>query len=98
MRAKWGILVAGLLIVAAAFLSVGGGAQAQDQPKTVTCSFSNPAYSGWCKQNAPIPQGGSAEKVCQGILNCLNDAQCNATYCNATGLRGNWKLEKIEAK
>jgi hypothetical protein len=84
------VLVAGFLLS-----SAGGAAQSSDQPKTVTCSFSNPSYSGWCKQNAPLPSGGSAAQVCQDILSCLNNDQCNETFCNATQIRGNWKLESI---
>ena len=85
-----------LVLVTCLFLVPSSGAtQSSDKPKTVTCSFSNPGYSGWCKQNAPLPGGGSAQQVCQGILNCLNNTQCNETFCNATQLRGNWKLESI---
>lgn len=86
----------GVVLVTCLFLAHPGRAtQSSDKPPTVTCSFSNPSYSGWCKQNAPLPSGGSAQQVCQGILNCLNNAQCNETFCNATQLRGNWKLESI---
>ena len=85
-----------LVLVTCVLLSATGGAtQTSDKPKTVTCSFSNPSYSGWCKQNAPLPGGGSAQQVCQDILNCLNNDQCNETFCNATQIRGNWKLEAI---
>jgi hypothetical protein len=87
-----------VVLVFVVFSSAGSGTQSSDKPQTVTCSFSNPGYSGWCKQNSPIPKDGSAEQVCQGILNCLNNTQCNETFCNATELRGGWKLEKVEAK
>jgi hypothetical protein len=90
------LLAALLVLVTSVFLSSSGGAtQSSDKPKTVTCSFSNPGYSGWCKQNAPLPKDGSAQQVCQGILNCLNDVQCNETFCNATQIRGGWKLESV---
>ncbi len=87
-----------VLLVSVAFSSTGSGTQSSDKPQTVTCSFSNPSYSGWCNQNAAVPKDGTPEQVCQGILNCLNDTQCNATYCDATQLRGGWKLEQVEAK
>ena len=96
MKGKGTVLAVGLLLAAATVLSLRRSAQAQDAPKKVTCSFSNPSYSGWCKQTAPIPQGGSADQVCQNILSCLNDTQCNETFCNATQIRGGWKLEKTE--
>jgi hypothetical protein len=67
-----------------------------DAPASVTCSFSNPSHAGWCKQNASIPKDGTAEQVCNGILRCLNDTRCNATYCSATTLRGGWKLEAVQ--
>jgi hypothetical protein len=85
-----------LVLTTCLFLaSTGGATQSSDKPRTVTCSFSNPSYSGWCKQNSPLPRGGSAQQVCQGILDCLNNAQCNETFCDATQVRGNWKLESI---
>lgn len=61
----------------------------------VTCAFSNPGYSGWCRQTGAVPEGSTAAGVCAGILGCLNDVRCTKTYCNATGIRGNWKLAKI---
>ena len=87
-----------VLLVFVVFSSTGSGTQSSDKPQTVTCSFSNPGYSGWCKQNAPVPKDGTPDQVCQGILNCLNDTQCNATYCDATQIRGGWRLEKVETK
>jgi hypothetical protein len=26
----------------------------------------------------------------------LNDSRCTATYCNATTIRGGWKLESVK--
>jgi len=72
------------------------GGFGRDEPRRVTCSFSNPAYSGWCKENAAVPEGGSAEGVCRGILSCLNDPACSKTYCSATTVRSGWKLEAVE--
>ncbi len=87
------------LAVAAGIPPKGSAANpSSDAPRSVTCSFSNPGYSGWCKQDAPIPKDGSADRVCQDILKCLNDVQCIETYCSATSLRGGWKLEKVEEK
>ena len=71
-------------------------ASSADGQSTVTCSFSNPSYSGYCKQTQPIPQNSSANAVCQDILSCLNNTQCLKTYCNATEIRGGWKLESAQ--
>ena len=63
--------------------------------RTVTCSFSNPGYSGWCRQTETVPKEKSSAGVCREILACLNNTLCTKTYCNTTGIRGNWKLEKV---
>jgi len=89
-----------VLVALAALVRLSSAGRAEpsaDSPKTVTCSFSHPAYSGWCKQNAPIPKDATGDQVCQDILRCLNDTQCSETYCNATTLRGGWKLESVDA-
>ncbi len=64
---------------------------------TVTCSFSNPGYSGFCRQTQPLARGASPAKVCTGMLRCLNDVRCIKTYCDATTIRTNWKLESVES-
>jgi hypothetical protein len=63
---------------------------------TVTCDFSNPGYSGWCRVTKPLKAGQRARGLCAHVLTCLNDARCIQTYCNATTIRGGWKLEKVE--
>jgi hypothetical protein len=63
--------------------------------RAVTCSFSNPAYSGWCRQTVTVPNGKSSARVCREILSCLNDTRCTRSYCTATEIRGNWKLERV---
>ena len=70
---------------------------AADGGTTVTCTFSNPSYSGYCKQTQQVPDGATAQGVCRSILECLNNTQCSQTYCNATQIRGGWKLESVEA-
>lgn len=66
-----------------------GGAQA-------TCVFTNPGYSGKCTQTVAVPSGGTAAQACQVVLECLNNAQCSKTYCDATQVRGGWKLESAK--
>jgi hypothetical protein len=60
------------------------------------CSFTNPAYSGTCKESAPMKEGESADDACNPILQCLNDVRCPKTYCGGTTTRGGWKLESAE--
>ena len=61
-------------------------------PATATCTFTNPSYSGKCVQNVPT-QGGTADAACRDVLSCLNSPMCQKTYCQATTIRTNWKLE-----
>jgi hypothetical protein len=63
---------------------------------TVTCAFSHPSYSGWCRVTREIPSGATAERLCSRVLSCLNDVRCTRTYCNATTIRGGWKLESVQ--
>ena len=70
-----------------------GGATAT---RRITCTFSNPAYSGHCKASAAAAKEQSAADACQEILACLNNVQCSKTYCNATQVRGGWKLVSAE--
>jgi invasion protein IalB len=63
---------------------------------TVTCDFSNPGYSGWCRVTQQLPQGARPRRFCSQVLACLNDSRCSRTYCNATTIRGGWKLESVE--
>jgi hypothetical protein len=75
-----------------------GRAASGDSPSaaTATCIFTNPAYSGSCTQSTPIAAGSTAAQACQSVLSCLNNVQCEKTYCNATTVRGGWKLESAK--
>ena len=96
MRRITGIV--GILCVAFFLVLPGHGRGAEDKtPRRVTCSFSHPAYSGYCKETEDVPDRSSPAAVCEGILACLNNTACSKTYCNATTLRGGWKLEKAES-
>jgi len=67
----------------------------QDSPpqtRAVTCTLSNPSYSGYCKVTEQAPAGQSANDACQAVLACLNNMQCLKTYCDATQIRGGWQL------
>ena len=93
-------------ILALAFL-VAGAAVAPAAPEqdssakasetyTVECSYSNPAYSGYCFVSEKVSRRLSPPAACQRILSCLNNSQCTKTYCNATTVRGGWKLESAK--
>ncbi len=69
---------------------------AADPEPTVTCTFSHPSYSGMCKQTETLQKGTTGKEACQSILDCLNDSRCIKTYCDATTIRGGWKLESAE--
>ena len=64
---------------------------------TVTCDFSNPGYSGWCRVTKQLRPGKRPRAFCSQVLTCLNDVRCIRTYCTATTIRGGWKLEKVES-
>ena len=61
------------------------------------CAFSNPGYSGWCRQTVPIPSGATPKQACEAVLSCLNGNACEANYCNAGNLRSGWRLEEAKA-
>jgi hypothetical protein len=60
---------------------------------TVECAFSNQAYSGYCRVSEKVSRTVTPAAACQNVLGCLNNSQCIKTYCNATTIRGGWKLE-----
>lgn len=74
----------------------GTSVPAADPEPRVTCSFSHPSYSGLCKQTETLSKGTSGKEACESILECLNDSRCIKTYCDATTIRGGWKLESVE--
>lgn len=92
--------VATTLLTVALLSSSGSRGQTGGEEKratnTVTCAFSNPGYSGWCRATEPLAAGVSPRGVCRGVLGCLNDARCVKTYCNATTIRGGWRLESVQ--
>ena len=85
-----------LLLVLTA--SLGGAAQAPGETYTVECVLSNPAYSGRCTVSEEATKASTPKQACETVLSCLNDARCSKTYCNATTIRGGWKLEESREK
>lgn len=61
-----------------------------------TCVFVHQAFAGKCTERPEIPEGSSAKQACASVLRCLNDVRCIETYCQATTLRTNWKLESAK--
>jgi hypothetical protein len=88
--------IALLLALLAVSAEAPARTQSSDAPARVTCAFSNPGYSGWCRATADVPQGKTGRDACLSILECLNNSQCTKSYCQGTETRGGWKLEKIE--
>ncbi len=71
---------------------------APSRGRTVTCEFSNPAYSGWCRVTQKLAKRAAPGDVCEGVLRCLNDVACTKTYCNATTIRSGWRLESVRTE
>jgi hypothetical protein len=86
------------LVLLSLFAATRSRTASGDPPSgaTATCVFTNPAYSGACTQSTPIAPGSTAAQACESVLACLNNAQCEKTYCNATQVRGGWKLESAK--
>jgi hypothetical protein len=100
MRPPQKIALIGLALLVGSPLGARSGsteAQAKARAPRVTCAFSNPRYSGWCRVTEDVPEGTKPESVCQDVLSCLNEVSCTKTYCNATEVRGGWRLETVEA-
>ena len=90
-----------LALVAAAAGRYPAESPTQATPKpsetyTVECSFSHPSYSGYCGVSEKVSRSVSPDAACQKVLSCLNNSQCIKTYCNATTVRGGWKLESAK--
>jgi hypothetical protein len=60
------------------------------------CAFSNPGYSGWCRQTVPMPKGSTPKQVCEAVLSCLNGNACPSNPCNAGTNRSGWRLEEAK--
>ena len=61
-----------------------------------TCVFVHQAFAGKCTERPEIPEGSTAKQACASVLSCLNDVRCIKTYCQATTLRTDWKLESAK--
>jgi hypothetical protein len=102
MKKQWIPVVASGLMTALLTTAPVGEARASSRvatsgaPVTVTCSFSHPSYSGWCRVTRGVPGAAAARRFCSQTLACLNDVRCLQTICNATTIRGGWKVESVK--
>jgi hypothetical protein len=98
MKKKSFAVAAGTCVVTMFFTAFAAapGSPPPGAASTVTCDFSNPGYSGWCRVTRQLRPDARPRGLCSNVLACLNEVRCNKTYCNATTIRGGWKLEKVE--
>ena len=66
--------------------------QAQAPGVKVSCTFSNPAYTGSCLVTTTRREDEKPAAACKPILDCLNNPMCAKSYCRATTIRQGWKL------
>jgi hypothetical protein len=90
----WPLVLVALLLISR---TRAAGAPPPMDGAQADCAFSNPAWSGWCRQTVPIAKGKTAKKACQAVLNCLNNNACASNYCNAADIRFGWRLEEAKA-
>lgn len=56
------------------------------------CAFEHAQYAGRCVERVTPAEKQTPLQACRAVLACLNDPRCVKTYCNATTLRGGWRL------
>ena len=91
-RTTWPVVLVGLLLIART--RAAGAPSPKDQSLKADCAFSNPGYSGWCRQTVPVASGKTPKQACEAVLRCLNGNACEANYCNAPNIRSGWRLEE----
>jgi hypothetical protein len=84
------------LVMLSADRAVGSPPQ-NAQATKADCAFSNPGYSGWCRETVPLPADKTPRQVCEAVLSCLNGNACAANPCNAGTNRSGWRLEEAKA-
>jgi hypothetical protein len=94
-RTTWTLVLVPLLLVLRTRAAAAPPPK-DEQPKA-DCAFSNPGYSGWCRQTVAMREGTTPKQACEAVLSCLNGNACEANYCNAQNIRGGWRLEEAKA-
>ncbi|MGE5813650.1 MAG: hypothetical protein ACM36C_04115 [Acidobacteriota bacterium] len=74
-------------------LGLAPALKAEASSTPIECTFSNPRYAGQCVEQVTPAEKQTPVQACRAILDCLNNSQCVKTYCNATTVRGGWRLE-----
>jgi len=90
----WPLALVALLLFSTT-RAVGSPPPKADAPKA-DCAFSNPGYSGWCRQTVPMRPGTTPKQACEAVLSCLNGNACEANYCSAQNIRSGWRLEEAK--
>ena len=90
----WPLSLVALLLLSTT-RAAGSPPPTADAPKA-GCAFSNPGYSGWCRQTVPMRAGTTPKQTCTAVLSCLNGNACEANYCNAGNIRSGWRLEEAK--
>jgi hypothetical protein len=93
--ATWPLVLVALLLVSGT--RAAGAPAPKDSPLKADCAFSNPGYSGWCRQTVSMAAGTTPKQACEAVLSCLNGNACPSNYCNAQNIRGGWRLEQAKA-
>ena len=92
----WPLVLVPLLLVSRTG-AAGTAPPPKDAALKADCAFSNPGYSGWCRETVSMAAGKTPKQTCEALLSCLNGNACASNYCNARNLRGGWKLEEAKA-
>jgi hypothetical protein len=95
LRIPFGSLAFLAVVLLSADRAVGSPPPNANAP-TADCAFSNPGYSGWCRETVPMPAGKTPKQVCEAVLSCLNGNACPSNYCNAGTNRSGWRLEEAK--
>jgi hypothetical protein len=90
----WPLVLAALLLLSRTHAA--GTPPPKDESPRADCAFSNPGFSGWCRQTVPVATGQTPKQACEAVLSCLNDNACASNYCNAPNVRGGWRLEEAK--
>jgi hypothetical protein len=93
-RTAWPLALVALFFVTGTRVA---GVPSQNEGARADCAFSNPGYSGWCRQTIPMAAGKTPKQACQAVLSCLNGDACTSNYCNAQNIRSGWRLEEAKA-
>lgn len=72
-----------------------GQADERVRVRRTTCVLSNPRFAGSCIEVVQVEPWRTALEACREVLRCLEDVRCVATFCQATPIRGGWRLELV---